>query len=229
MSIINAVSAREARVSYAGSCALLLDAGGNKFCLPTQQRLGALIASDSPLRAQSWVREYVLGVNSLLLIFDALAVDHIEAQAQLLQLWNASQPRDVVGVAHQVTVNYDLSDQSDLAAIATHAGLARQEIMQLHSGAEYRVACVGSMPGFAYLTGLPDQLATPRRARPRASMPKGAVIVGGTQAGIMPCTAPSGWHMLGSTAIGIFDPHRSHPCLFAAGDRVVFQIGEVYT
>ncbi|WP_212219003.1 5-oxoprolinase subunit PxpB [Burkholderia dolosa] len=224
MSSSSSMPVRKARVSHAGTCALLLDAGGNKFCLTTQQRFWALAALDSPLRAYSWVKECVLGVNNLLLVYDPLAVDHAEAQARLLQLWDASRPREEAGVKHEVPVDYDLSDHGDLAAIASNAGLTKQEVMQLHSDAEYRVACVGSLPGFAYLVGLPEQLFVPRRASPRPAMPKGGVIIGGTQAGIWPYTAPSGWHLLGSTNVDVFDLQWARPSLLSPGDRVVFKI-----
>ena len=224
MSSANAMPAPEARVFHAGTCALLLDAGGSEFCLFTQQRFWALAALDSPLRAYAWVKECVLGVNNLLLVYDRLAVDHVEAQARLLQHWDASLPREQAGVIHEVPVDYDLSDQGDLAAIASSAGLTKKEVVQLHSGAEYRVACVGSLPGFAYLVGLPEQLFAPRRAIPRPAMPKGGVIIGGTQAGVWPFTAPSGWHLLCSTNVDVFDLERTRPSLLSPGDRVVFRI-----
>ena len=211
------------RISHAGSCALLLDVGCGRFSLPTQQRLWALTAADGAMRSLPWVREMVLGVNNLLVIFDPMTVDCAEVRDQLQQLWLSCQPLDQGGTTHEVIVDYDLSGIGDVADIAANAGLSVQKVVDLHCTAEYRVACVGSMPGFAYLVGLPDQLATPRRASPRAAMPKGAVIIGGTQAGIMPCTAPSGWHMLGTTGMEIFDPHRERPSLFMPGDRVIFK------
>jgi KipI family sensor histidine kinase inhibitor len=212
------------RISHAGSSALLLDVGGRRFCLPTQQRLWSLVMPDSPLRALPWVRECVLGVNNLLLLYDPSAVEHPEVRTQLQRLWQAAEPAAEAGATHEVPVDYDVSDGSDLAAIAARAGMATREVVQLHSSAEYRVACVGSMPGFAYLVGLPERLATPRRASPRPAMPKGAVIIGGAQAGVMPCMAPSGWHALGATDASVFDPQRPNPSLFAPGDRVVFKI-----
>jgi allophanate hydrolase subunit 1 len=51
---------------------------------------------------------------------------------------------------------------------------------------------------------------------------EGTVIVGGTQAGVMPCAAPSGWHQIGKTDSRLFDPQQSPPCLFEPGDKVRF-------
>jgi len=215
------------RVSHAGSSALLLDAGGERFSLPVQQRLWTLGAPDSPLRALPWVNECVLGVNNLLLVYDPLAVTPSEARAQLLQLWQTSESKAEIGTTHEVPVDYDLSGDGDLAAIAERTGLSMQEIVHLHSSAEYRVACIGMIPGFAYLVGLPERLVSPRRASPRPGLPKGAVVIGGTQAGVLPITTPSGWHVLGMTDVNVFDIQRPNPCLFAPGDRVVFKVGGV--
>ena len=78
------------------------------------------------------------------------------------------------------------------------------------------------MPGFVYLSGLDPSLARPRRASPRAHVPEGAVMIGGAQAGIMPCTAPSGWHILGMTDVKLFDAYRAEPAAFRPGDRIRF-------
>ena len=78
------------------------------------------------------------------------------------------------------------------------------------------------MPGFVYLSGLDPFLATPRRSSPRMSVPEGSVIIGGSQAGIMPITAPSGWHILGHTDLKLFDPKQDPPTAFKPGDRIRF-------
>ena len=83
---------------------------------------------------------------------------------------------------------------------------------------------VGAMPGFPYLSGLDPILTIPRHAQPRGRVPAGAVIIGGAQAGIMPITAPSGWHILGQTRLSLFDPERSRPAMMAPGDQVRFVI-----
>jgi KipI family sensor histidine kinase inhibitor len=215
------------RISHAGSSALLLDAGREQFSFSTQERLWALTAPDGHLRALPWVKDCVLGVNNLLITYDPLSMDHQDARAQLLRLWSDAPIEPGIGIAHEIPVDYDLTEGGDLAEIATQAGLDRDEVVRLHSSAEYRVACVGAMPGFAYLMGLPECLAAPRRASPRAAIPKGSVVIGAGQSGIMPCTAPSGWHVLGSTQLSVFDAQRPRPCLFSPGDRVVFKVREV--
>src|SRR5947207_4838371 len=123
----------------------------------------------------------------------------------------------------EVPVCYEDPFAPDLAEVAQHAGLSYDEIIHRHSGASYRVTCVGFTPGFPYLSGLPPELATPRRATPRKEIPAGAVAIGGTQTGIYPRKSPGGWNIIGRTPLRLFDVDRDPPALFHTGDRVRFR------
>jgi inhibitor of KinA len=79
------------------------------------------------------------------------------------------------------------------------------------------------MPGFAYLGGLSDRIATPRRNTPRTAVPAGTVGIGGEQTGVYPMVSPGGWNLIGRTPRRIFDIARDEPSLLAAGDRVRFR------
>lgn len=111
----------------------------------------------------------------------------------------------------------------DLADVAARTGLAPDEVVARHAGATYRVAFIGFLPGFPYLMGLDPALQLPRRATPRTRVPAGAVAIGGAQTGIYPVASPGGWHLLGRTALSLFDPAASPPTLLRAGDRVRFR------
>jgi inhibitor of KinA len=111
----------------------------------------------------------------------------------------------------------------DLAEVARYHGLTTDEVIRLHSAGDYVVHMVGFMPGFAYLGGLPEQLATPRRAVPRTAVPAGAVGIGGQQTGVYPLESPGGWNLIGRTPLAIFDIARSSPTLLETGDRVRFR------
>jgi len=107
--------------------------------------------------------------------------------------------------------------------VAEQARLSPDEVVRRHANAGYRVSCVGFTPGFPYLTGLPPELSTPRRASPRKEVPAGAVAIGGTQTGIYPRKSPGGWHIIGRTPLRLFDVARNPAALFQAGDRVRFR------
>jgi len=126
-----------------------------------------------------------------------------------------------------VILDYLLQAQSAhfryLGLVAQHAGRTAQEVVDLHSGAEYRVSCLGFTPGFPFLAGLPNELGTPRRKIPRKEIPAGSVAIGGTQTGIYPVKSPGGWNVIGRTALRLFDPTKSPPAFLRAGDRVRFR------
>lgn len=132
-----------------------------------------------------------------------------------------SSPRAVATI--EVPVCYDEEFGPDLGEIARWSGLPPEEVVRRHSGAHYRVSCVGFTPGFPYLIGLPQELATPRRDSPRKEVPAGAVAIGGTQTGIYPQKSPGGWNIIGRSPLCLFDVERDPPALFHAGDRVRFR------
>jgi inhibitor of KinA len=111
----------------------------------------------------------------------------------------------------------------DLADVAARHGMKAAEVVQLHASADYRVYMVGFMPGFAYLGGLPEQIATPRRQTPRTAVPAGTVGIGGRQTGVYPLVSPGGWNLIGRTPLRMFDVSRAEPTLLSTGDRVRFR------
>jgi KipI family sensor histidine kinase inhibitor len=141
-------------------------------------------------------------------------------------LQNAVEPaRPRAGTASviDVPVCYENEFAPDLSEVARQAGLREEEVVARHAAAAYRVACVGFTPGFPYLSGLPAELATPRRSSPRKEVPAGAVAIGGTQTGIYPRKSPGGWNIIGRTPLRLFDVARHPPALFRAGDHVRFR------
>ena len=114
-------------------------------------------------------------------------------------------------------------DGEDLAELAQRAGLSAHELARRHAAGRYRVAFVGFAPGFAYLSGLPGELASPRRPSPRPRVPAGSVAIGGAWTGIYPSASPGGWNLLGRTSAVLFDAAADPPSLLAPGDRVEFE------
>ena len=123
----------------------------------------------------------------------------------------------------EIPVCYDAEFGLDLDRVAEHTRLSADEVVDLHSRAEYRVACIGFVPGFPFLTGLAKKLATPRRATPRKEISPGSVGIGGPQTGIYPLRSPGGWNLIGRTPLRLFDPQKDSPTLLRAGDRVRFR------
>lgn len=211
--------ADEFTLSDAGTGALLFDvACGDAFDDGRQARLLALAAS---LAGDGGLEDIVPGMNNLMVTFDPLAVDIREIEHRLVEGWRSAVGSGTGGRQHDIPVVYG---GPDIEALAAGLGLSVDEVVKRHSGAVYKVAAIGAMPGFPYLSGLDPTLAVPRRAVPRQGVPKGAVIVGGGQAGIMPITAPSGWHIVGHTDFVLFDLHRTSPATLKPGDSVRFTV-----
>lgn len=131
------------------------------------------------------------------------------------------RPGGPAGRTVTVPVSYD---GPDLGMAASSAGLTVDEVVALHTGAEYTVAFCGFAPGFGYLTGLPEKLRQPRLDTPRPSVPAGSVGIAGPYTGVYPRSSPGGWRLLGHTTAVLFDPTREPPALLAPGDRVRFEV-----
>jgi inhibitor of KinA len=123
----------------------------------------------------------------------------------------------------EIPVCYDREFALDIDDVARRAAISPDEVIRFHSAAEYRVACIGFVPGFPFLAGLPKELATPRRDVPRKQIPPGSVGIGGAQTGIYPLRSPGGWNLIGRTPLRLFDSQKNPPALLRAGERVRFR------
>ena len=111
----------------------------------------------------------------------------------------------------------------DLGYVADEHGLTIENLITIHSSVDYLVHMIGFAPGFPYLGGLPERIATPRRATPRLLVEAGTVGIGGSQTGIYPVATPGGWQCIGRTPVRLFRPEMNPPSLLEAGDYVRFQ------
>ena len=123
----------------------------------------------------------------------------------------------------EIPVCYGSSFGPDLGDVAAFAGLSCDDVIRIHSAAEYFVYFLGFSPGFPYLGELPPELAMPRLSTPRTQVPAGSVAIGGTQTGIYPLGSPGGWRIIGRTPLKLFRPLAAPPTLLCMGDLVRFQ------
>jgi KipI family sensor histidine kinase inhibitor len=107
--------------------------------------------------------------------------------------------------------------------VAVRTGRSEDEVVALHSSAEYRVGFCGFMPGFGYLLGLPPELQLPRRSTPRTRVPAGSVAMAAEFSAVYPSASPGGWHLLGTTDLMLWDESRHVPALLVPGTRVRFE------
>lgn len=114
-------------------------------------------------------------------------------------------------------------DGEDLAAVAKAVDLSLDDLVRIHSSAEYVCAFCGFMPGFSYLIGLDSRLVLPRRATPRTRVSAGRVAIAAEFSAVYPRGSPGGWHLLGRTEATMWSDDREPPALLPPGTRVKFQ------
>ena len=111
---------------------------------------------------------------------------------------------------------------SDLAYVAAYHGRSIEEVIQIHSRNEYIVYMIGFSPGFPFLGGMDENIATPRKETPRLAIAPGSVGIAGKQTGVYPLETPGGWQIIGRTPQRLFLPEMSPPTLLQSGDKIRF-------
>jgi len=190
------------------------------------ESLEAVLRATDALKVVAGVCELVPAYTTIGVFFEPgrAAVETLKTEIErAIDALEPARPRAETAAFIDIPVCYEPEFALDLDLVAQHTGLSSEEVIARHSGAGYRVNCVGFTPGFPYLSGLPAELATPRRDSPRKEIPAGAVAIGGTQTGIYPRKSPGGWNIIGRTPLRLFDVERDPPALFQAGDRVRFR------
>lgn len=122
----------------------------------------------------------------------------------------------------EIPVCYGGEFGPDLEAVAEYHHLSTSEAVEIHSKGEYLVYMIGFAPGFPYLGGMSEKIATPRRHSPRLSIPAGSVGIAGMQTGVYPISTPGGWQLIGRTPLDLFCPNENPPTLLQSGDIVKF-------
>ncbi len=182
--------------------------------------LAATLATLDPVG----VEDVIVGFRSVTVVADPDTCDMAALGVELASVTPASPDSSTVDL---VEVPAAL-DGTDLDEVARLARLSPSRVVDLLAGTDLHVAFVGFAPGFAYLVGLPDELASvPRRATPRAVVPGGSVALAGGFAGIYPQASPGGWQLVGRTAVSLFDPDLPPYSVLRAGATVRLRPGDV--
>ena len=175
----------------------------------------------------SGMRDVIPAYTTVLVEYDSFVIPAPVLKERLLGLWAETEATAVDNGAPErlvdIPVVYGGEHGVDLDRVAQAAGLPPGEVVNRHAAAVYTVGALGFAPGFAYLIGLPPELATPRLARPRLGVPPGSIGIGGAQTGIYALPTPGGWSLIGRTPLRLFDPAREDPFTLRMGDRVRFR------
>jgi KipI family sensor histidine kinase inhibitor len=161
--------------------------------------------------------------RSLLITYDPLVIttDALRAAVEALEAGGVGTGLAAPQVL-EVPTAYGGEFGPDLPFVASHNGLSEEDVIAIHSGTDYLVYMMGFSPGFPYLGGMSERIATPRLKTPRTAIPAGSVGIAQAQTGIYPVESPGGWQLIGRTPVALFDAMRTPPVLVEAGDYIRF-------
>ena len=211
----------QARIVPAGDRAVTVEVGEG-IAVEVNRRVRSLGLAIQQAAAAG-VEEVVPAYRSLLVYYDPLSLSFTDLEAHLRDMEGrlAGTPAQAPRVVELPTV-YGGDDGPDLDYVAEHAGISVQEVVEVHSSADYLVYMMGFTPGFTYLGGLSERIVTPRLETPRTAIPAGSVGIAEAQTGVYPMQSPGGWRLIGRTPVPLFDPHREPPVLVEPGEYVRF-------
>jgi inhibitor of KinA len=217
-------------ISWSSQCTLRVMLG-DAITEPVQRRVHEAYAALAHA-AISGLRDLSPAYATIQLEFDPMTLDAVGAERRVRETLRGIEsgltaatndpPAPQCGRVIEVPVCYEGEFAPDLEAVAACHALPKDEVIRLHSGARYRVCFLGFSPGFAYLAGLPEGLATPRLDTPRVRVEPGSVGIAGGQTGIYPRATPGGWRIIGRTPLNLFDARRDPPALLKIADEVRF-------
>ncbi len=190
-----------------------------------------VLALDRALAAEpvDGVTETVPTYRSLLVHYDPCRIGFDDLGEKLIALALRPAPTTMKTRRWRIPVAYGGEHGVDLEDVAKTLRTTPDDIVARHVAGDYRVAMIGFTPGWSYLSGLEKFLHMPRRHDPRLLTPAGTISIGGVQTGIQCLAGPSGWHLLGRTAVRTYQLHRNPIFLLEPGDRVTFSAVDAKT
>ena len=152
---------------------------------------------------------------------EVIRFDQLRQKLQvLLALSHRAQKMNTVVM--EIPVCYGGEYGPDLDFVAKYNKLSPEEVVRIHTSAEYLIYMLGFTPGFSYMGGMDERIATPRLTTPRVKIPAGSVGIAGSQTGIYPLESPGGWQLIGQTPLRLYDPKREKAILVDAGMNMIF-------
>jgi KipI family sensor histidine kinase inhibitor len=168
------------------------------------------------------ITETVPTYRSLLVHYDPVQIDFDTLSGKLVTLALLPVPPVTKMRRWRIPVAYGGEHGIDLEDVARTLKSTPENIVARHVAGDYRVAMIGFTPGWSYLSGLDATLQMPRLQNPRLVTPAGTISIGGVQTGVQCLAGPSGWHLLGRTAVRTYQLHRDPIFLLEPGDAVTF-------
>jgi len=136
-------------------------------------------------------------------------IPRLEKALEKVEASNSGQKSSI----YKIPVCYQAEFGLDMEALAKSKNLSIDEVIRLHTEANYQIHFLGFLPGFPYLSGLDPKLEKARLPSPRSKISAGSVGIAGKQTGIYPQDSPGGWNIIGRSPLKLFDIQQSPPAL----------------
>lgn len=204
-----------------GDQAVILEFGN--IINPTIHKQIQVVSNYIEANPPDWMIEFTPAFTTITVFYNPEVLFYKEVCQELSHLlknikWNEPNEYRMI----EIPVCYGGDFGPDLIEVAKTNGLTTDEVIDIHAKGEYIVYMIGFAPGFPYLGGMSEKIATPRKATPRLKIPARSVGIAGTQTGVYPIETPGGWQLIGKTPLELFLPNQEVPSLLRAGDRVHF-------
>ena len=204
-----------------GDQALLVELGDE--INPEVNRLVHHLANSLKTSNVNGIVAIIPGFNTLLIQYDVLILDLPVLRKLVIDMISQSEPiTSGEGRLVELPVLYGGEFGPDLERVSDHSGVDSDRVVEIHSATNYLVYMIGFTPGFPYLGGLDEKIATPRISTPKQDIPAGSVGIAESQTGVYPVSTPGGWNIIGRTPLPLFEATRSVPSLLMPGDYVRF-------
>ncbi len=195
---------------------------GDSISEATNRRVHSLAREIGDLGTRG-ILEVVPTYRSLVVYYDPRIISYADLASHVAEMHGSSGEEGTVAArVVEIPTVYGGEYGPDIGDVAEHNGISEAEVIGIHSGADYLVYMMGFLPGFPYLGGMSEKIATPRLVTPRSSIPAGSVAIAERQTGIYPVESPGGWRIIGRTPISLFDPGREPPVVIEPGDYLRF-------
>ncbi|RFU64340.1 5-oxoprolinase subunit PxpB [Bacillus sp. V59.32b] len=197
----------------------------------TQQKV-QVITTFLDEQPPSWMIEYIPAFTTVTVFYDPVRISTGSEEGRSPYQYVCNRLKELLSdltagtqVESRVVdipVCYGGEFGPDLEYVARVNGLTTEEVIHIHSSGDYLVYMIGFAPGFPYIGGMSEKIATPRRESPRLKIPARSVGIAGKQTGIYPLETPGGWQLIGRTPTRLFRPENELPSLLRAGDKIRF-------
>ena len=208
------------RFLFSGDSALVIEFG-NEISVDINKKIRKMM-DDIKKENIAGIVELVPTYCSLLINYDVLKIDYNTLVEKLKTFLNndleTAEGEEVTLI--EIPTLYNDEVGPDLSYVAEHNKLSKEEVIKIHTGTDYLVYMLGFMPGFTYLGGMSEKIATPRLESPRLQIYPGSVGIAGKQTGMYPSMSPGGWRIIGRTPLKLYNPDSDTPVYISSGDYV---------